>query len=97
MSVVVGGNFADGKGNATGYLSYIDAQPTRLSERDFSSCQLSGQGTTSAADPPTRTTSKSLDGPAQGDRVLGARAIDLVGLGHARHEPAARCSTRTRT
>ncbi len=57
MSVVVGGNFADGKGNATGYLSYIDAQPTRLSERDFSACQLSGQGSTSAAVRSTRTTS----------------------------------------
>jgi iron complex outermembrane receptor protein len=45
VSVVVGGNFADGRGNATGYLSYIDAKPTRLSERDFSACQLQGGGT----------------------------------------------------
>ena len=44
VSVVVGGNFADGRGNATGYLSYLDAKPTRLSERDFSACQLQGQG-----------------------------------------------------
>ena len=44
MSVVVGGNFADGKGNATGYLSYLDAKPTRLSERDYSACQLGGTG-----------------------------------------------------
>jgi hypothetical protein len=44
VSVVVGGNFADGRGNATGYLSYLDAKPTRLSERDYSACQLQGQG-----------------------------------------------------
>lgn len=44
VSMILGGNFADGRGNATGYLSYIDAEPTRLSERDFAACQLSGQG-----------------------------------------------------
>ncbi len=41
-SLVVGGNFAEGRGNATGYLSYLDAEPVRLSERDFSACQLGG-------------------------------------------------------
>jgi iron complex outermembrane receptor protein len=45
VSLIVGGNFADDRGNATAYLSYLDAEPTTLSERDFSSCQLSGQGT----------------------------------------------------
>ena len=41
-SLVVGGNFADGRGNATGYLSYLDSEPVRLSERDYSACQLGG-------------------------------------------------------
>lgn len=41
-SLIVGGNFSDGRGNATGYLAYIDSKPVRLSERDYSSCQLGG-------------------------------------------------------
>lgn len=40
LSLTVGGNFADGRGNATGYLSYIDADPVTLAERDFAACQL---------------------------------------------------------
>jgi iron complex outermembrane recepter protein len=44
-SVLVGGNFGDGKGNATAYLSYFSSDPVTLSERDFSACQLAGDGT----------------------------------------------------
>lgn len=43
FNVLVGGNFADGKGNAVGYLSYLDVNPTRLGQRDFAACQLSGE------------------------------------------------------
>ena len=63
-SLVVGGNFADGRGNATGYLSYLDAEPVRLSERDYSACQLGG--TTGNGDvcagSSTRTCSRSWTG-----------------------------------
>lgn len=45
VSVLVGGNFADDRGNATAYLSYYTADPVTLAERDFSACQLSGGGT----------------------------------------------------
>lgn len=45
FSLIVGGNFAEDRGNATGYFSYIDADPIKLSERDFSACQLQGDGT----------------------------------------------------
>jgi outer membrane receptor protein involved in Fe transport len=45
VSVLVGGNFAEGRGNATGYFSYFKSDPVTLAERDFSACQLSGDGT----------------------------------------------------
>jgi outer membrane receptor protein involved in Fe transport len=45
VSVLVGGNFADGRGNATAYLSFFSSEPVTLAERDFSACQLSGNGT----------------------------------------------------
>lgn len=41
-NLVVGSNFADGRGNATAYLSYLQGDPVTLARRDFSSCQLSG-------------------------------------------------------
>lgn len=46
FSVLVGGNFAEGRGNATGYFSYLKADPVTLAARDFSACQLAGDGTT---------------------------------------------------
>ena len=45
FSLTVGGNFGDGKGNATGYFSFLNSDPVTLAQRDFSSCQLSGDGT----------------------------------------------------
>ena len=41
-SLIVGGNFADGRGNATGNLSYIESEPTRLADRDYAACQARG-------------------------------------------------------
>ncbi len=67
-SLVVGGNFADGRGNATGYLSYLDAEPVRLSERDYSACQLGG--TTGNGDVCAGSVNSNLfqvlDGPGAG-------------------------------
>jgi outer membrane receptor protein involved in Fe transport len=77
VSVVVGGNFADGKGNATGYLSYINANPTRLSERDFSSCQLQGGGAFCGGSANSNYF-EVLNGPAAGNlySVFGEDLID---------------------
>ena len=44
INVLVGGNFADGKGNAVAYLSYLETDPTKLGNRDFAACQLQGDG-----------------------------------------------------
>ena len=44
FNVLVGGNFADGKGNAVAYLSYLESDPTKLANRDFAACQLIADG-----------------------------------------------------
>lgn len=51
FNILVGGNFADGKGNATAYLSYLDEEPVKLANRDFAACQLQGQGTRCGGSP----------------------------------------------
>ncbi|MEA3139819.1 MAG: iron complex outerrane recepter protein [Gammaproteobacteria bacterium] len=40
FDVLMGTNFADGKGNITAFLSYRHADPVASSNRDFGSCQL---------------------------------------------------------
>lgn len=44
FSLLVGGNFADDRGNATAYFTFLDQDPTTLAQRDFSSCQLASKG-----------------------------------------------------
>jgi iron complex outermembrane receptor protein len=41
FDVLMGGNFADGKGNVTAYLSYRHADPVQSNQRDYGACQLS--------------------------------------------------------
>jgi iron complex outermembrane receptor protein len=40
FDMLMGTNFADGKGNITGYLSYRHADPIASDQRDFGACQL---------------------------------------------------------
>ena len=40
FDVLMGTNFADGKGNVTAFLSYRHAEPVASSQRDFGACQL---------------------------------------------------------
>jgi iron complex outermembrane recepter protein len=44
LSIVMGQNFADGKGNFTGYFVYHQQQPVTASARDFSDCELVSNG-----------------------------------------------------
>ena len=43
-SVIMGGNFANGKGNATLFLAYHHQNPVLQGQRDFSACSLSSGG-----------------------------------------------------
>jgi outer membrane receptor protein involved in Fe transport len=40
VSLILGGNFAGGKGNATVFFGYNDTKPLLQSERDYSACAL---------------------------------------------------------
>lgn len=40
ISLLIGGNFADGRGNATAYATYRDIEPVWQAGRDYSSCAL---------------------------------------------------------
>ena len=51
LSLIVGGGFAEDRGHATAYFSYLDSDPVTLAERDFSACQLQGQGTRCGGSP----------------------------------------------
>ena len=44
-SILMGGNFADGKGNATLYMGYKQDKALLQSERDFTSCSLGSSAT----------------------------------------------------
>lgn len=43
FSILFGSNLADGRGNVTGYLSYLQADPVPSGSRDFGACQLNAQ------------------------------------------------------
>ncbi|MBW3568385.1 MAG: TonB-dependent receptor, partial [Proteobacteria bacterium] len=45
LSVVLGGQFADGRGHATGYIDYRSVDAMLQGERDYSSCALNAAGT----------------------------------------------------
>jgi outer membrane receptor protein involved in Fe transport len=42
FSLLMGGNFADNRGNATVFLNYKKEDPVRQANRDFSACSLNG-------------------------------------------------------
>lgn len=44
LTGVIGGNFDNGKGNATVYASYIDTNPVLQANRDYSACALGASG-----------------------------------------------------
>jgi iron complex outermembrane recepter protein len=44
LSMIMGTNFAEDKGNVTGYFVYHDQQPVSAAARDFSGCQLYSNG-----------------------------------------------------
>jgi len=42
FNLIMGTNFADGKGNVTAYFGYLQSDPVYSGDRDFGSCQLEG-------------------------------------------------------
>lgn len=54
LSVIMGANLGDGRGNVTGYFTYHDQDPVTQSKRDYSACQvvLNPNGTVTCAGSP---------------------------------------------
>ena len=74
-SLIIGGNFGDGRGNATAYATYRDVQAVWQGERDYSSCALSDDTTVcfgSSTIPQGRFTNFGAGGPA----------VDYIVSGH---------------
>src|SRR5258706_1879770 len=65
-SLLMGGNFANGKGNATVFFDYKKDKPLQQSDYDYSAC---ASGTSTAASRPNFTCGGSST-PAPGGRVL---------------------------
>ncbi|MBV9621651.1 MAG: TonB-dependent receptor [Gammaproteobacteria bacterium] len=49
LSIVMGTNFADGRGNVTAYFNYLHTDPVASGDRDFSGCQLDPNATFTGA------------------------------------------------
>ncbi|HMD27107.1 MAG TPA: TonB-dependent receptor, partial [Steroidobacteraceae bacterium] len=49
FDVIMGTNFADGAGNITGYLGYLESDPVTSGARDFGACQLAANSTLTGA------------------------------------------------
>jgi iron complex outermembrane receptor protein len=80
-SMILGGNFANGKGNATVFVGYQKDNPVLQSQRDFSACSLISTGggyacVGSSNTAPTRLTPQS--GPNSGKAFIVADAAGNV-------------------
>ncbi|RAK63308.1 TonB-dependent receptor domain-containing protein [Phenylobacterium kunshanense] len=40
ISIIMGANFEEGRGNVTGYFTYHDQEPVTQAKRDYSACQI---------------------------------------------------------
>ena len=49
VNIIAGTNFADGKGNLTAYLSYLDSDAVPSGDRDYGGCQLFANDTLNGA------------------------------------------------
>ncbi len=79
-SIIIGTNTADGKGNVTGYLSYRNADPVWMQDRDFSACQINivdgGQANRLAGANCAGSSNSNYVKPVN---VVGAPAYSVVG------------------
>ena len=82
FSLIIGGNFDDGRGNATAYATYRDIEPVWQGDRDYSSCALSDDTTFcfgSSTIPQGRFTNFGVGGPAVDYIVQGNEFVPRRG------------------
>ena len=82
VSLIIGGNFDDGRGNATAYATYRDIQAVWQRDRDYSSCALSDDTTFcfgSSTIPQGRFTNFGVGGPGVDYIVSGHEFVERQG------------------
>lgn len=93
-SLLIGGNFGDGKGNATLFFSYKQDDALLQSERDFTACSLSasaagfacgGSGTNATGRFTNTKTGKVYTTDASGNPRLFNNALDQYNFGPINH------------
>lgn len=94
-NVLMGGNFGNGKGNATVYFGYKKEQALLQSERDFSACSLAASGSVfscggSGTNATTRITNLTTgkvytNGDSNGTARIFSNALDQYNFGPANH------------
>ena len=85
FDITIGGNFAEGRGNATVYLGYVKREPLFADARSFSFFAL---GDANPVGTPGQSSSTGVGGPLAasgssgipGTRVFGGPTIDLDGI-----------------
>ena len=101
FDMLMGTNFADGKGNITAYLSYRHADPVESSQRDYGACQIVSDGRRRTAMSPAspaavrriRIGSNRPPGPT---RAMCTASMDMASCRRARWRPRRRRSTTLR-
>jgi iron complex outermembrane recepter protein len=78
ISMLMGRNFADNKGNATVFLSYKKEDPVLQANRDFSACALGGSGGFTCAGSPTSFPGQFLLNAGAGPAVTIDRTTGLT-------------------
>ncbi len=82
VSLIIGGNFDEGRGNATAYATYRDIKPVLQGDRDYSSCALSDDTSFcfgSSTIPQGRFTNFGVGGPFVDYIVSGSEFVPRQG------------------
>jgi len=79
ISLLMGGNFADNKGNATLFFNYKQENPVLQSSRDFSACALGGSKTFTCAGSSTSFPGRFIGGLGAADPGSDLTVADAAG------------------
>jgi outer membrane receptor protein involved in Fe transport len=78
ISIVVGSDFADGKGNATGYFTYLNTSPVAGYQIDHAGCTLGGGDTAADSAPRCAGSGTNATGRFLGLGVVGGSPTTII-------------------
>jgi iron complex outermembrane recepter protein len=79
VSIIVGSNFADDKGNATAYFTYLNTQPVAGYQIDHAGCSLDGSANSKAPAPSCGGSPIGPNGYIFGYGEVGGATTELLG------------------